>query len=38
MHTEVDIVSAANKVQSILIPDVLEENIQDDEVEESAQC
>ena len=37
-HTEVGIVSVANKVLSILIPDVFEEDIQDDENEESFQC
>ena len=30
-HTEVGMVSAANKVPSILTPDVLEKNVQDDE-------
>ena len=37
-HTEVGIVSAANKVPLILTPDVLEKNVQDDEDEESVQC
>ena len=31
-------VSAANKVPSILTPDMLEKNVQDDEVDESVQC
>ena len=37
-HTEVGIVSAANKVLSILTPDVLEKNVQDDEDDKSVQC
>ena len=36
-HTEVGMVSAANKVPSILTPDVFEENIQDDEDDGSVQ-
>ena len=31
-------VSAANKVPSMLTPDVLEKNLQDDEDDESVQC
>ena len=31
-------VSAANKVPSMLTPDVLEKNVQDDEDDESVQC
>ena len=37
-HTKVDIVLAANKVPSILTPDVLEKNVQDDKDDESVQC
>ena len=37
-HTKVGMVSAANKVPSILTPDVLEQNVQDEEDEESVQC
>ena len=38
-HTEVGMVSAANKVPSILTPDdVLEKNVQDDEDNKSVQC
>ena len=37
-HTEVGMVSAANTVPSILMPDVLEKNVQDDEDDESVQC
>ena len=37
-HTKVGIVSAANKVPLILIFDVLEENVQDNENDESVQC
>ena len=38
LHTEVGIVSAANKVPSSLTPDVLERNVQDDENGESVEC
>ena len=37
-HTEVGIVSAWNKVPSMLTPDVHEKNVQDDEDDESVQC
>ena len=38
LHTEVGIVLAANKVPSILMPGVLEKNVQDDKDDESIQC
>ena len=38
LHTEVGIVSAANEVPPILIPNVLEENIQGNEDDESVLC
>ena len=34
-HTEVGMISAANKVSSVLTPDVLEKNVQDDEDDEN---
>ena len=37
-HTEIDMVSVANKIPSMLTPDVLEKNVQDDEDYESIQC
>ena len=38
LHTEVGMISAANKDPSVLTPDVMERNIQDDEDDESVQC
>ena len=37
-HTEVDKISAANKVPPTLTPKVIEENIPDDEDDEKIQC
>ena len=38
LHTEVGMISAANKIQLMLAPEVIEENVQDDEDDEKVHC
>ena len=37
-HTEVGMISAANKVPPMLAPEVIEEDVQDDEDDGKVQC
>ena len=37
-HTEVGMISAANKVPTMLAPEVIEEDVQDDEDDKKIQC